>query len=218
MAKPGASLKAGSNQIFAVIAMVMVFLGLGYYLVLYRAISEDISNAEAQMGTLMQQEQTWSTKQRTYRTDVEELNRRRARSREQVKILPSDADMDAFLDNLNSIAELSGLTIQSTEPQPEQPQEGFYARLPVQLAMRGRYFQLAKFLFNIGRVDRIINMQNIVLSNPTVVDNEVVLEARVLATTFRSLSETAEPAAGAPATGAPAPGAVAPDEAAAPGG
>jgi type IV pilus assembly protein PilO len=140
------------------------------------------------------------TKQKAYRGDVEELNRRRARSREQVKILPTDADMDAFLDNLNSIAELSGLTIQSTHPQPEQPQEGFYARLPVQLEMRGRYFQLAKFLFNIGRVDRIINMQNIVLSEPTIVDNEVVLQAKVLATTFRALPE-AEGGAGAAAPG-----------------
>lgn len=213
MAKPGASIKAGGSQVFAVVGMAMIFIGLGYYLVFYRSVGEDISNAEAQMGSLMQQEQTWSTKQRTYRTDVEELNRRRTRSREQVKILPTDADMDAFLDNLNSIAELSGLTIQSTEPEPEQPQEGFYARLPVQLEMRGRYFQLAKFLFNIGRVDRIINMQNIVLSNPTIVDNEVVLQARVLATTFRALPEGNDTAG----AGAAAPGA-APAPAPAPGG
>jgi type IV pilus assembly protein PilO len=206
MAKPGTSIKAQGSQVFAVVAIAMVIIGLGYYLVVFRGMVEDISNAEAQMGTLMQQESTWGTKQRTYRTDVEELNRRRTRSREQVKILPTDADMDAFLDNLNSIAELSGLTIQSTEPEPEQPQEGFYARLPVQLEMRGRYFQLAKFLFNIGRVDRIINMQNIVLSNPTIVDNEVVLQARVLATTFRALPEAvATPAAGTPAPAAPAP-------------
>ena len=209
MAKPGGNLKAGGNQIFAVVGLFVVFIGLGYYIGIYRGIDEDISNAEAQMGALMQQESTWGTKQKTYRSDVEELNRRRTRSREQVKILPTDADMDAFLDNLNSIAELSGLTIQSTTPEPEQPQEGFYARLPVQLAMRGRYFQLAKFLFNIARVDRIINMQNIVLTNPTVVDSEVVLEARVLATTFRALPEggdTAGTGTAAPSGAAATPG------------
>jgi type IV pilus assembly protein PilO len=208
MAKPGSSLKGGNSQILAVVGMLVAFLGVGYYLAFLRGIDEDISNAEAQMGSLMQQESSWSTKQKTYRSDVEELNRRRARSREQVKILPTDADMDAFLDNLNSIAELSGLTIQSTQPEPEQPQEGFYARLPVQLVMRGRYFQLAKFLFNIARVDRIINMQNIVLSDPTLVDNEVVLQASVLATTFRALPEAAAGGAGttAPGGAAAAPG------------
>lgn len=208
MAKPGGSFKGGNTQILGAMGLLVVFLGIGYYLAFFRALDEDISNAEAQMGNLMQQETTWATKQKTYRSDVEELNRRRARSREQVKILPTDADMDAFLDNLNSIAELSGLTIQSTQPEPEQPQEGFYARLPVQLEMRGRYFQLAKFLFNIARVDRIINMQNIVLSDPTLVDNEVVLQAKVLATTFRALPEAAAGGTGtaAPGGAAPAPG------------
>jgi len=205
MAKPGTSLKGGNQQLVGAVGILVLLLAVGYYLAIYRSIDEDISTAEGQMATLMQQESTWSSKQKTYRSDVEELNRRRARSREQVKILPTDADMDAFLDNLNSIAELSGLTIQSTQPEPEQPQEGFYARLPVQLEMRGRYFQLAKFLFNIGRVDRIINMQNIVLSNPTLVDNEVVLQANVLATTFRALPEAGETGG----TGTAAPGAAA---------
>lgn len=192
MAKTGGALKSGGNQLVAAMGLLVLLLGLGYYLAFYRAIGEDIDNAEAQMATLLLQEQSWATKQRNYRTDVEELNQRRARSIEQVKILPQTADMDAFLDNLNSIAELSGLAIQSTQPRPEEPQEGFYARLPVELVMKGRYYQLAKFLFNIGRVDRIINMQNIVLQNPTLVDNEVVLEARVLATTFRALPEAGQ--------------------------
>ena len=201
MAKQGAALKAGGSQIFAVAALMVLFIGIGYYLGFYRSLDEDISNAESQSASLSGQEQDWTTKQRTYRSDVEELNRRRQQAHDLFKILPTDADMDAFLDNLNSIAELSGLSIQSTQPQPEEPQEGFYARLPVQLEMRGRYFQLAKFLFNIGRVERIINMQNISLSAPTLVDDDVVLQAKVLATTFRALPAAGETAgAGAAAT------------------
>ena len=205
MAKPGGGVgRAQGLQILGLAGVLFLLLGIGYYLGFYRSLAEDIENAEAQRTTLLSQETTWTTKQRAYRGDVEELNLRRARSREQVKILPTEADMDAFMDNLNSIADLSGLSILSTQPENEQPQEGFYARLPVRLEVRGRYFQLAKFLFNIGRVDRIINMQNLVLAEPELVDNEVVLKAKILATTFRALPET-EPAAGATAaTTAPA--------------
>ena len=138
MAKPGGAMgKAQGMQLLALAGVLVVLIGVGYYLLFYRALSEDIDNAEAQRSTLVTQETTWMTKQRSYRSDVEELNLRRTRSREQVKILPTEADMDAFMDNLNSIADLSGLSIVSTQPELEQPQEGFYARLPVRLEVMG---------------------------------------------------------------------------------
>lgn len=204
MAKPGGGLaKTTTGQKVAALVVFMLLVGIGYWLAIYRGIAEDEDDANTQTRMLQRQELEWTNKQSTYRADIEELNRAKTRIADQVKILPVRSDMDAFLDNLNSIAQLTGLQIQSTLPEVEEPQEGFYARLPVKLEMRGRYFQIAKFLYNIGRVERIINMENIELAEPEVVDNDVVLKAKVLATTFRALSE-AEMAASAGA--APTPG------------
>ncbi|MBI2895205.1 MAG: type 4a pilus biogenesis protein PilO [Deltaproteobacteria bacterium] len=203
MAKPGQTLaKTTTTQKTAALVIFMLLIGIGYWAVIYRGVSKDAEDARSQTSNLQRQEHEWTTKQSTYRADIEELNRAKARVHDQVKILPMRADMDAFLDNLNSIAQLTGLQIQSTLPETEEPQEGFYARLPVKLEMRGRYFQVAKFLFNIGRVERIINMENIELAEPTVVDNDVMLKAKVLATTFRALSEEEMAAAAGAAPGA----------------
>jgi type IV pilus assembly protein PilO len=62
----------------------------------------------------------------------------------------------------------------------------FYTKVPVQLSLRGRYHELAKFFYNVSRLERAINMEDIGL---TVAkregDGTVQLAVRVRATTFR---------------------------------
>jgi type IV pilus assembly protein PilO len=63
-------------------------------------------------------------------------------------------------------------------------------------------------MFEVGRLDRIINVENIELSDPKIEGDDVVLKVKCLATTFHSLKPKtaaaakpgAPPAPGAPAT------------------
>jgi type IV pilus assembly protein PilO len=81
------------------------------------------------------------------------------------------------------------------EPRPEEPQEQ-YVRLPVALHLSGRYHQLSRFFYNVSRLERAISMENIQLTEPTVTEEDVVLNVQVLATTFRRPGEEdAAPAA-----------------------
>ena len=70
------------------------------------------------------------------------------------------------------------------EPRPEQ-QEKLYTRIPVRLALTGRYHQLMKFFYNVSRLERAINMEDVTLSKPRLEGEEVVLDVNVMATTFR---------------------------------
>ena len=107
------------------------------------------------------------------------------------------------------MAELRGLEIRLVEPRPEEPGE-HYMRLPVRLQLGGRYHQLARFFYNVSRLDRLISMENIHLSQPAGAATEadqsdgVVIAVEVLATTFRR--PEVEPQAAAPAGTAPATG------------
>jgi type IV pilus assembly protein PilO len=99
------------------------------------------------------------------------------------------AEIPAFLDDLNRLAELSGLETQTVEPKPEKPDQ-FYVGVPVQLALSGRYHQLAKFFYNISRLERAINMQDIQLTPSLGTGaNSGQLGVTVLATTFRRADE-----------------------------
>ena len=115
-----------------------------------------------------------------------------------LRALPAEAETASFLQDLNRLAELSGLGIRLVEPRPEEPEE-HYVRLPVSLRLAGRYHQLARFFYNVSRLDRLISMEDIHLSQPQVEGEEVQISVEVLATTFRRPDEPEAQAAADPA-------------------
>ena len=123
-------------------------------------------------------------------------------------MLPADSEAAAFLSSIQQVSNVSGIDLQGWKPEEEQSQ-AFFAKVPMRLELSGRFHQIAKFMYEVGRLDRIINVENIELSNPKVEGDDVVLKARCLATTFHSLKPKVKPVAAA-AGAAPAPGAPAP--------
>ena len=49
----------------------------------------------------------------------------------------------------------------------------------MRLEMSGRFHQIAKFAYELGKVDRIINVENIELTEPKVVGDEMILKGQV---------------------------------------
>jgi type IV pilus assembly protein PilO len=95
------------------------------------------------------------------------------------------AEIPAFLDDLNRLAELSGLKMEQVQPNPEAAEE-FFIKVPVSLAISGRYHELAKFFYNISRLERAINMEDIkVRMAEKEASGDVKLAVTVRATTFR---------------------------------
>jgi type IV pilus assembly protein PilO len=193
--------RAPTAQKALVLVILMALVAAGYWALFYRTLAADIGSEEEEEVRLASSERQWAAKQATYHEDKKELNAQRAREREQLKILPDEANMDSFLEQLNGLAELAGLHLESTTPADEEP-EDFYARVPVALQLSGRYHQIAKFFFNVSRLDRIINMENFEMSEPADVAGEVIIHASVLATAFRRLP-TPEPAPAGGPTKAP---------------
>ena len=86
---------------------------------------------------------------------------------------------------MNHVAELSGLTIRLVEPRPEQRQE-LYSKIPVVLALTGRFHQVTKFFYNVSKLDRAISMENIRMTQPKLLPSgEMVVSVDVRATTYR---------------------------------
>jgi type IV pilus assembly protein PilO len=57
------------------------------------------------------------------------------------------------------------------------------------LELTGRFHQLAKFFYYVGQSERIINMENIALTDAKLKDGEIRLGAHVLATAFHAIVE-----------------------------
>jgi len=105
------------------------------------------------------------------------------RLQEALAELPDDKKLDELLQLFQDRASKSGLDILTIEPQA-QVSEGFYARIPIPMSVQGNYHEIATFLDAIGRLRRIVNVDNITLGDPKDQGGKVVLTARFLATTF----------------------------------
>jgi len=103
--------------------------------------------------------------------------------------LPDEKEIPELLSTISSLGRDSGLDILIFRQKPEGYQE-FYAEVPVDMQVRGTYHQVASFFDEVAKLDRIVNVSNIVLRDPKVVDDDLVLEANSTVTTFRLLSDS----------------------------
>jgi type IV pilus assembly protein PilO len=173
-----------------------------YWFIFYSDVAGRIEGAEKQKTDLNDALAKQQQVQATYFADRGELALREQRAHELNKVLPADAEEDAFLSSVQQASNTAGIDLQGYTPKEEIPQ-AFYAKIPMHLDITGRFHQIAKFAYELGKVDRIINVEDIELSDPAIVGDEVVLKGKCLATAFHALTPKAPPA-GAQAGAAPA--------------
>jgi type IV pilus assembly protein PilO len=180
---------------------LVIIVAAGYYLVLHTDVTakteqevRKTKDLEGQIASLRQAEAS-------YIQDREELAMRQQKQRELNKILPADTEAAAFLSAIQQVSNISGINLKAWQPRDEVPST-FYAKVPMQLELTGKFHQIGKFMFEIGKQDRIINLENVELAEPKTEGEDVILKARCLATTFHLLK--AKPATAQPGqTGQP---------------
>ncbi len=192
MAKRKGMAKLGAGKKIMVLALIVILVIIAYYMLVYREKASRLTQLQGQYKQLVVEEQDWEKRQKTYIQDVEDLNRRKERQREQTRILPPDAEMSSFLMDLDNLAGLAGLEIDLLEPRDEEG-AGFYARIPVGMRVEGKFHQILKFFYSIAKLERIINIQNIQFKYSAEKGTEVDIISDVEATTFRSLEKPAAP-------------------------
>jgi type IV pilus assembly protein PilO len=182
-----------SRKIAAAVA-VMVLLGVGGWFLYYQPVMEELEGLEKKHATLKKNLADAERRKKTYDDDRRKRDELERAAAKQLQILPPDAEIASFLNNLNAQSDLVGLEILSVKPMVEEA-ASYYARIPVKLQLRGTYHQLTKFFYLVGNLDRIINIEDIALKSSEHDDSGVVVLANVMATTFRSVQIGGEGAA-----------------------
>jgi type IV pilus assembly protein PilO len=184
--------------------VLVVLVALVYWVIFYTDVSARIDAANRASNDMQTELARQQQAQAGYLVDRDELVMRQQRQRELNKVLPADTEAAAFLSSLQQVSNVSGVDLKGWKPEDEQAQP-YYAKVPMRLELAGHFHQIAKFMYEVGRLDRIINIEDIELSDPKVVGDDVDLKVKCKATTFHALK--AKPAAAASAT---APAALAP--------
>ncbi len=122
---------------------------------------------------------------------VEQLNEINRSFGALLKQLPSKAEVDSLLSEINQAGVGRGLSFELFRPGQESVKE-FYAELPVAIRLTGNYHDFGGFAEDVGKLSRIVTLNNISIVQPDGKTNSakrggLVLEAT--AKTFRYLDE-----------------------------
>lgn len=104
-----------------------------------------------------------------------------------LKQLPSKAEVESLLVEINQAGMGRGLQFELFKPAGEQVKD-FYAELPITVKLTGTYHDFGAFAGDIGKLSRIVTLNNIAIStNPQSKDGLLVMDA--ITKTFRYLDE-----------------------------
>jgi type IV pilus assembly protein PilO len=101
-----------------------------------------------------------------------------------LKQLPGQSEMDALLTDINQAGLGRGLQFELFKPASSEIQKDFYAELPITIRVTGNYHDLGAFASDIGKLSRIVTLNDIALSAGK---DGLVMDAT--AKTFRYLDE-----------------------------
>jgi type IV pilus assembly protein PilO len=124
----------------------------------------------------------------------QELKMMQSSFEKSLKMLPNDREIASLLTNITTLAQESGLEINLFQPKPEVPMD-FYAQIPVEMKVTGRYHQMGMFFDKLSQLPRIINIIDITLTQrkrfeKDKTDSVVFIDASFNATTFKFIEKT----------------------------
>jgi len=178
-----ASLAAKAGGIAGAVILITV---INFFLFVSPA-ADTIENQRSKISSLEQQlaeKQEIAQNLNERRREMEVLEQKLAEARAE---LPDTVDMDDLLGQLNDEGKKAGLVISSVEPGGESP-AGFFAKVPIKMSVHGNYHEIAMFMQEVSQMRRIVNVSDIQLGTPSMVNQKVVLNSSFLATTFRFLA------------------------------
>jgi type IV pilus assembly protein PilO len=164
-------------------AVVVICAILGYFAVWSAQMSE-LDGLRAQEGSL--KEQYRAKLQQSI--NLEELRRQKEQVNQYVltleKQLPSKAEMDALLSDINQAGIGRGLQFELFRPGQVNLRE-YYAELPISVRVSGRYHDLGAFASDIANLPRIVTLNNLNIQS----SKDQVLSLDATAKTFRYFDE-----------------------------
>jgi type IV pilus assembly protein PilO len=173
---------------FASYVGVALLLSLFYWNFSYSPNSTVLNERRGRLEDLRTQQQTKERQIAQLERLRQEVKVLDAKLKEAIAQLPDQKEIPDLLSTVSSLGRESGLDILLFRQRPEVLQD-FYAEVPVEMLMKGTYAQLSEFFDRVGKLNRIVNVNDISMKTPVVSEGRVILSTSCNAVTFRFLSE-----------------------------
>lgn len=175
-----------------ILAGVWLIIGGLYYSFLYSPKVVEAGNLRGQLEELKKRVDTNRNIAKDlpgFKKEKEDLGNELKKALTQ---LPDKEEIPNLLEAVSTAGKTSGLEILVFKPGVSAP-KGFYAEIPVDMKVEGRYESLALFFEKVGGLPRIVNLSGVNIGGVKDVKGEIFLTSDFKATTFMFLEEAERP-------------------------
>jgi len=179
--------KLTAAQKLAAAVGIYVAIAAALFFLLIKPTAEKIDLAQVQQEELTEQRdenRDIAENRDRWERRVERLNEELAKA---IKELPNDREIPELVRRISSIGKKIGLEFLLFQPLPEARRD-FYADVPVKLKVEGSYHEVATFFDRLGKLNRIVNVRNIAMSDPQERSGKIMLTIEGTAVTYRFLT------------------------------
>lgn len=179
-------------QKFLILIVVMALAGGAWYTLAIQDLDDQLESARRDTIRLNNDLTTENAKVANLRKFEEEVETLKKSRDEMQDRLPADEEIASLLQKIHGQGKIVGLEINRFERQPPQIAE-LFVRIPVRMTLKGTFHQIDTFFYYVGKLTRIVNVENISLVTERK-EGKADLTATCVATTFMYRPPGAGPA------------------------
>jgi type IV pilus assembly protein PilO len=176
------------GQKLGILVGLIILLSAAFYSFVYSPQADEVAKLNESIEAARNEKSIKQKRAANLPKLQQELAELDLRLKEAIAQLPSKKEIADLLSSVAAKAQESGLDINLFRPKPESYKD-FYAEIPVDINIKGTFHNVIMFFDAIGRLTRLINIDNVGFKNPKVTGEQMVLEFTTTATTYRFLEE-----------------------------
>lgn len=179
-------LKLPTKQKVALLVLLLLLEGVGlYYSLLLPRIDEqkELKARHEELRKQIDENRRIANNLPRFKAEYEQLKHDLDNA---LTELPNQKEIPSLLTSISSLGKGAGLEFLLFRPKPEVPKD-FYAEVPVDISVSGTFFSVADFFVVVGKLPRIVNINNVTFSEIREPSGRTSLKVNCLATTFRFL-------------------------------
>lgn len=178
------ALKLPTKQKIALLILIVLGLGVALYFTLYMPKQKQYKELQSSLeGKRKEVDENRKIADNLpkFKQEFEHLN---IDLKNALNELPNEKEIPSLLTSITGAGKNAGLDFLIFKPKPEEPKD-FYAAVPVDITVSGSFHSTAAFFKSVAELPRIVNINNVVFSDPKDAGGRMMLKVTCLATTFR---------------------------------
>jgi type IV pilus assembly protein PilO len=161
----------------------------------YMPQTEKISKLNSDLKSAKEKLSRLKNVEKNLRAFKKQFKETEVKFKEALKLLPNKQEIPTLLTSISNLGAESGLEFILFQPQKEVPRN-FYAEIPLKIEVTGPYHNVATFFDQVTRLSRIVNIQNVRMSQIKAAKTQadtVVLKTGCTAKTYKFIEAKPKP-------------------------